>query len=601
MNGVKNEKKGFNFDIEQRLTAFGKAVLQDRYLLAGEDYKDMFVRVAKTYANDDAHAERLYEYMAKMWFMPSTPILSNGGANRGLPISCFLNESSDSLTGIAELWNENVWLASKGGGIGSYWGNVRSIGESIGKNGKTSGIMPFIKVMDSLTLAISQGSLRRGSAAVYLPVDHPEIEEFIDIRRQTGDHNRRSLNLHHGICIPDAFMEAVAKDDKWSLKSPATGEVMSQIGARDLWIRILNARMEMGEPYILFTDTVNAAIPEHHKKLGLKVKTSNLCSEITLPTGIDHLGNERTAVCCLSSLNIEYFDEWKEDGQFIKDVMYMLDNVLTDFINRAPADMKNAVYSATRERSIGLGTMGLHSFFHKNMVAFESAPAKSMNKKIFAHIKEHADIASKEIAVERGPCLDAAELGIMERFSNKTAIAPTASISIITGGTSAGIEPSNGNYYTHKTLTGAFPVKNKYLEELLEKMGQNTDEIWSSIASNDGSVSHLEFLSDYEKAVFKTAHEINQVWLVDLMADRAPFIDQAASNNLFVRSDISKLELHKIHFDAWQKGVKSLYYLRSMALSRAEKVSVLVEKRQKNESQEESLSGNLYEECLVCQ
>jgi len=587
-------------DIKDKLTDFGKAVLKDRYLMPGEDYKDLFIRVAKAYSNNEQSAERLYSYMSKMWFMPSTPILSNGGTNRGLPISCFLNECDDSLKGIADIWNENVWLASKGGGIGSYWGNVRSIGENIGINGKTSGIMPFIKVMDSLTLAISQGSLRRGSAAVYLPINHPEIEEFIDIRRPTGDNNRRTLNLHHAVCITDEFMKAVEFDLRWDLISPATGGVISKIGARDLWVKILSARMETGEPYILYIDNINKHIPKHHKELGLSVKTSNLCSEITLPTGKDHLGNERTAVCCLSSLNLEYFDEWKNDKQFILDIMYMLDNVLEDFIQRAPEEMKNAKYAASRERSVGLGVMGLHSYFHKNMIPFESAAAKSMNKKFFSYIQNEVNLASISIAKEKGACPDAKDCGLMERFSNKTAIAPTASISIITGGTSPGIEPSSGNYYTHKTLTGSFPVKNLYLEALLETKGMNTQDIWSSIANNDGSVAHLECLSDYEKSVFKAAHEISQPWLVDLMADRAQYIDQAASNNLFVKSDISKKELHKIHFNAWKNGVKSLYYLRSLSLSRAEKVSIMVEKR-KTKKVIENDGQSLYDECLACQ
>ncbi len=588
--------------IESRLTNFGSAVLEDRYLLPGEKPDDLFLRVASCYSNDKTHAERLYNYMCKMWFMPATPILSNGGLERGLPISCFLNECDDSLSGIANLWHENVWLASRGGGIGSYWGNVRSIGESVGSNGKTSGIIPFIKVMDSLTLAISQGSLRRGSAATYLPIDHPEIEEFIDMRRPTGDNNRRALNLHHGICITDKFMECVEKDEKWSLISPHTKQVISTVNARDLWIKILNARMETGEPYLLFIDTVNRAIPEHQKKLGLSVKTSNLCSEITLPTGTDHLGNERTAVCCLSSVNLEYYDEWKNDQQFILDIMYMLDNVLEDFIKRAPDSMKNAKYSAMRERSIGLGAMGFHSYLQKNNLPFESVAAKSLNKSIFQYIQTQANAASISIGKERGACPDAQSVNSGERFSNKTAIAPTASISIITGGTSPGVEPSNGNYYTHKTLTGSFAVKNKYLDVVLTKLGQNTDDVWSSISSHEGSVSHLEFLDDYTKSIFKTAHEINQMWIIDFAADRAPYIDQAASNNLFVKSDITKKNLHLLHFNAWKKGVKSLYYLRSIAMSRADKVSMLVAMENNAvKSSEDNSTGSLYEECVACQ
>ena len=361
-------EKGITIRIDRskdsKLTNFGKATLTDRYLNEGESYQDLFARVASTYADDNLHGQRIYNYISNLWFMPSTPVLSNAGTERGLPISCFLNEASDSLTGIVDLWSENVWLAAKGGGIGSYWGNLRSIGEKIGKVGKTSGIIPFIKVMDSLTLAISQGSLRRGSAACYLPIDHPEIEEFIEMRRPTGgDVNRRSLNLHHGVLVSDAFMRAVETDSQWALRSPKDGSVQSTLSARNLWIRLLTARVETGEPYIVYIDTVNRQIPQHHKLAGLNVKTSNLCSEITLPTGIDNHGHDRTAVCCLSSLNLEKYEEWKDNEVFVEDVMRFLDNVMTDFINRAPDSFKDARYSAMRERSVGLGVMGLHSYF----------------------------------------------------------------------------------------------------------------------------------------------------------------------------------------------------------------------------------------------
>ena len=353
---------------DENLTDFGRATLSDRYLGQNESYQDLFARVASTYADNNLHAQRIYNYISNLWFMPATPVLSNGGTERGLPISCFLNEAGDSLEGILDLWSENVWLAARGGGIGSYWGNLRSIGEKIGKVGKTSGIIPFIKVMDSLTLAISQGSLRRGSAACYLPIDHPEIEEFIEMRRPTGgDTNRRSLNLHHGVLVSDAFMRAVETDGQWALRSPKDGSIQGTLSARNLWIRLLTARVETGEPYIIYIDTVNRQIPQHHKLAGLTVKTSNLCSEITLPTGKDRDGNERTAVCCLSSLNIEKYDEWKDDKNFVEDVMRFLDNVLTDFINKAPDSFANAKYSATRERSVGLGVMGLHSYFQKKI------------------------------------------------------------------------------------------------------------------------------------------------------------------------------------------------------------------------------------------
>ena len=505
--------KGITIKIDRtrdsNLTDFGRATLSDRYLGANESYQDLFARVASYYADNNLHAQRIYNYISNLWFMPATPVLSNGGTKRGLPISCFLNEAGDSLDGILDLWSENVWLAARGGGIGSYWGNLRSIGEKIGRVGKTSGIIPFIKVMDSLTMAISQGSLRRGSAACYLPIDHPEIEEFIEMRRPTGgDPNRKALNLHHGVLISDAFMRAVETDDQWALKSPKDGIVQSTISARNLWIRLLTARIETGEPYIIFIDTVNRLIPQHHKLAGLNVKTSNLCSEITLPTGIDKDGKDRTAVCCLSSLNIEKYDEWKDDENFINDVMRFLDNVLNDFIENAPEQFNNATYSAMRERSVGLGVMGLHSFFQKKNIPLESAMSKVWNKKIFEHIQKKVDESSKELAEERGSCPDAADYGINERFSNKTAIAPTASISIICGGTSPGVEPIAANSYTHKTLSGSFNVKNIHLEKILKKYNKNNDEVWSSITTNQGSVRHLDFLSQEEKDVFKTAFEL---------------------------------------------------------------------------------------------
>ncbi|QDO99766.1 ribonucleoside-diphosphate reductase subunit alpha [Ferrovibrio terrae] len=577
LNTLQTER-GIRIDVDRSrdrlLTDFGKATLDDRYLLPGESYQDLFARVAGHYADDTAHAQRMYSYISKLWFMPATPVLSNGGTNRGLPISCFLNEANDSLDGILGLWNENVWLAARGGGIGSYWGNLRSIGEKVGQNGKTSGIIPFIRVMDSLTLAISQGSLRRGSAACYLPVDHPEIEEFIEIRRPTGgDPNRKALNLHNGILISDAFMRAVEADEQWALLSPHDQTVQRTVSARALWIRILTARIETGEPYLVYIDHVNRALPEHHKLAGLRVKTSNLCSEITLPTGIDHHGQQRTAVCCLSSLNLEYFHEWKEHPLFIEDCLRFLDNVLSDFIANAPDSMSKARYAAERERSIGLGVMGFHSFLQANGVPWESVMAKVWNRTIFKHVKEQSDTASRKLAEERGACLDAAEYGIMERFSHKIAIAPTASISIIAGGASPGIEPNVANAFTHKTLSGSFSVRNRYLEKTLEQYEKNDVDTWSSITTNGGSVQHLDFLSDDEKAVFKTAFEIDQRWLIDLAADRTPYICQAQSLNIFLPANVHKRDLHQIHFQAWKKGVKSLYYCRSLSIQRAETVS----------------------------
>jgi ribonucleoside-diphosphate reductase alpha chain len=591
---------------DANLTDFGKATLKDRYLGQNESFQDLFARVASVYADDNLHAQRIYNYISNLWFMPATPVLSNGGTERGLPISCFLNEASDSLEGITNLWEENVWLAARGGGIGSYWGNLRSIGEKIGKVGKTSGIIPFIKVMDSLTLAISQGSLRRGSAACYLQIDHPEIEEFIEMRRPTGgDVNRRSLNLHHGILITDEFMRAVETGGQWALRSPYDGTVQSTIPARNLWIRLLTARIETGEPYIIFIDTVNRQIPQHHKLAGLKVKTSNLCSEITLPTGKDNDGHQRTAVCCLSSLNIDTYDQWREDPKFVEDVMRFLDNVMTDFIERAPDEFAHAKYSAMRERSVGLGVMGLHSYFQQKNIPFGSVMSKVWNKKIFKNIQEKVDAASVNLAEERGACPDAAEYGMKERFSNKTAIAPTASISIICGGSSPGIEPIAANSYTHKTLSGSFNVRNKYLKKILQKYKKDTDEIWSTITTNQGSVAHLDFLTAEEKDTFKTAFEIDQRWIVELGADRTPHISQAQSINIFIPADIHKKELHDLHFQAWKKGLKSLYYCRSKSIQRAENVnkgsSTDVTKNVYSQGQESNNESNNYEECLSCQ
>jgi ribonucleoside-diphosphate reductase alpha chain len=582
------------------LTDFGKETLNDRYLLPGESYQDLFARVASAYADDEAHAQRVYDYISRLWFMPATPVLSNGGTGRGLPISCYLNSVSDSLNGIVDTWNENVWLASKGGGIGTYWGNVRGIGEPVGLNGKTSGIIPFVRVMDSLTLAISQGSLRRGSAACYLDVSHPEIEEFLEIRKPSGDFNRKALNLHHGVLITDEFMEAVREGAEFVLRSPKDGSERGKVDARSLFQKLVETRLATGEPYIIFIDQVNRSMPKHHRDLGLKVSTSNLCSEITLPTGKDHLGMDRTAVCCLSSLSLETWDEWNGDKMFIEDVMRFLDNVLTDYIDRAPDEMARAKYSAMRERSVGLGVMGFHSFLQARSLPFEGAMAKSWNLKIFKHIKAQVDEASMMLAHERGPCPDAADMGVMERFSCKMAIAPTASISIICGGTSACIEPIPANVYTHKTLSGSFSIRNPYLEKLLSEKSKNSDAVWNSILEQGGSVAHLDFLSEDEKATFKTSFEIDQRWLIELAADRTPFIDQATSLNLFIPADVDKWDLMMLHFRAWELGIKSLYYLRSKSVQRAGFAGG-VEADNTSEAPKYELATTDYDECLACQ
>jgi ribonucleoside-diphosphate reductase alpha chain len=581
------------------LTDFGKTTLERSYLLPGESYQDMFARVATAYADDADHAQRIYDYISKLWFMPSTPVLSNGGADRGLPISCYLNSVSDSLEGIVGTWNENVWLAANGGGVGTYWGGVRSIGERVKGNGQTSGIIPFIRVMDSLTLAISQGSLRRGSAAVYLDIHHPEIEEFLEIRKPSGDFNRKSLNLHHGIAISDEFMEAVRDGAAFGLRSPKDQEIVKLVDARSLWQKILDVRVQTGEPYLIFADTANRLMPQHQRQLGMKVRQSNLCSEIMLHTGPDHLGVERTAVCCLSSVNAEMFLEWRDHPTFIEDVLRFLDNVLQDFIDRAPPAMESAKYAAMRERSVGLGLMGFHSFLQAQNVPFESALAKSWNMRLFKHLRREADKASRALADERGACPDAAESGVMERFSHKLAIAPTASISIICGGTSAGIEPIPANIYTHKTLSGSFAVKNPYLERLLQTKGLDTDFVWLSILENEGSVAHMDELTQDEKDVFKTAFELDQRWVIELAADRTPEVCQSQSVNIFLPGDADKWDLHMLHYSAWERGVKSLYYLRSKSVQRASFAGSASEGTQ--QAFESPTTRTDYEECLACQ
>ena len=546
--------------------------------------------------------------------MPATPVLSNGGANRGLPISCFLNECSDSLDGIVNLWNENVWLAALGGGIGSYWGNLRSIGEPVGRNGKTSGIVPFIRVQDSLTLAISQGSLRRGSAACYLPVWHPEIEEFIEMRRPTGgDANRKALNLHHGVVITDAFMRAVEADEEWALISPKDETVITRVSARSL----------VDPPADGARRNRRAVLAVHRQRQPRHSRTSQdgrARSQDVEPVQRNHAadwqGQRRqpaTAVCCLSSLNLEKFLEWENHPTFIEDCLRFLDNILDDFIARAPDSMRRAKYSAMRERSVGLGVMGMHSFFQSQNVPIESVMAKVWNKRMFRHIKAQADEASIKLAEERGACPDAAEYGVMERFSNKIAIAPTASISIICGGASPGIEPTTANSYLHKTLSGSFAVRNEYLSKVLEKYGHNDEDTWSSITQHEGSVQHLDFLDEHEKMVFKTAFELDQRWLIELAADRAPFICQAQSLNIFLPANVHKRDLHMIHFMAWKKGVKSLYYCRSKSMQRAETATSADAKPAQSmpaNANEETVKNDTtlvaeevgkYEECLSCQ
>ena len=563
---------------DDKLTDFGKATLHDRYLLPDEGPQDAFRRVAKAYQDDDEHGQRIYDYMSKHWFMPATPVLSNGGTTRGLPISCFLNEVGDSFDSIDATQSENMWLASKGGGIGTFWGRLRSIGERVGRVGKTSGIIPFMKVMDSQTLAVSQGSLRRGSAATYLQISHPEILEFIHMRKPTGgDPDRKCLNLHHGVVVDDKFMRAVEQDEPYNLISPHTGEVIKTIHARTLWHKILDMRIETGEPYLLFIDSVNRALAPHALKLQLLCSTSNLCVEITL-----HTSSERTAVCCLSSLNIETYDEWKPHfEQLVLDVIRFLDNVLQSFIDTAPDTHKKAVYSARMERSIGLGVMGFHGYLMSRGWSYGSVESHKFNRRFFKEFAEHNHKANIVLGAEKGPCPDWERADIEGpplRCTNTSAIAPTASISIICGGASAGTDLIPANIYTHKTLSGSFTVKNKYLQAELHALGKDTREVWSQILRDKGSVKNLKFLPLETRDVFKTAFEIDQMQVVFMGGDRAPHINQSQSLNVFINPDANKGYVNNLHLEAWRRNIKSLYYCRSKAIRRAENITGTIER-----------------------
>ena len=578
-------------DRDNNLTEFGKKTLKDRYLLKGESFQDLFKRVAVAYSSNDDHAQRMYDYMSKLWFMPATPVLANGGADRGLPISCFLNYVEDTLPSIIGTFSENCHLSNGGGGIGTYWGAVREIGSRAGKNGKTSGIMPFMKVQDSLTLAVSQGSVRNGSAAAYLPVWHPEIMEFLDARRPTGgDPDRKTTNLHQGVVVDDKFMQAVENDEDYQLVSILDGSPVETLKAREIWIKLVETRMETGEPYIMFLDTVNKKKSSIYKKLGLNIHQSNLCAEIALATGPDNLGNNRTAVCCLSSLNLDTFDEWKNCPDFIGDIIEFLDNVMEEFIRKTEGRMgfEKARYSAMRERSVGLGVMGFHDFLQRNKIPFGSAMAKVWNNKIFSYIKEEVDKANEELAVTRGSCPDAADAGESKRFVNTMAIAPTASISVICGGASPSIEPWPANVFIQKTLSGTVIQKNKYLEIELEKLGMNTAEVWRGIEEKGGSVQHIQELGA-NREVFLTAYEIDQAWVVMLASDRQQYIDQSQSVNLFFPADADKKTINQTYLKAWKYGLKSLYYQRSTSVQRAKSNFVI------------DVGSKKDEECLACQ
>ena len=564
-----------DYSKDKLLTDFSIKTLQDRYLVGDEKSpQEGFARAAEAFCDDEAHAQRIYDYASNLWFMFATPVLSNGGTKRGLPISCFLNYVEDSREGITGHYTENAYLSSMGGGIGGGWSDVRSQGTKTSKGSESTGVIPFMKVVDAEMLAFSQGVTRRGSYASYLHISHPEIEEFLDVRKPTGgDTNRKCINLHHGIVISDKFMEVIHRatkendfNDDWDLVDPHSGEIVKTVSARTLWVKLLQNRMETGEPYLMFEDAVQADLPEFQQRKGLKVNHSNLCSEITLATN-----EERTAVCCLSSVNLEYYDEWKNHPAFIPDLIRFLDNVLTSFIANAPDELERARYSAERERSIGLGAMGFHAYLQKNNIAFEGALATSANMEIFKRIKSQAQRETERLAVEKGACPDDDTCSV--RNAHLLAIAPNASSSIICGNTSPSIEPFRANAYTQKTKSGSYLMKNKFLEEVLEKYNQNTDSTWTSIITNKGSCQHLEFLTEEEKEVFKTAVEINQAWVVEHASMRQEFVCQSQSVNLFFPPDVNKGDLHNVHMLAWAKNMKTLYYLRSEAISRADNVS----------------------------
>ena len=582
-----------DYSKDSLLDEFSLRTLEERYMVGDEKSpQEAFARAAEAFADDEAHAQRLYDYVSKQWFMFATPLLSNGGTRRGLPISCFLNYVDDSREGITEHYTENAYLSSFGGGIGGSWSSIRAQGTKTSKGSESTGVIPFMKVVDAEMLAFSQGVTRRGSYASYLHMSHPEIEEFLDIRKPTGgDINRKCTNLHHGVVIPDAFMEIIYRatkeldfDDSWELIDPHSHQVKKVVSARTLWVKLLQNRMETGEPYLMFEDAVQEALPDFQKRKGLRVNHSNLCSEITLATD-----EERTAVCCLSSVNLEHFDEWSKVPAFIPDLVRMLDNVLTVFIKDAPDSLEKAKFSAMRERSIGLGAMGFHAYLQKNKLSFEGMYATAINMKVFKHIKDDAIKTTHKLAVERGACPDDDSCEV--RNAHLLAIAPNASSSIICGNTSPSIEPFRANAYTQKTKSGSHLHKNKYLEQLLKDKGANTDNVWKEIVANKGSVQHLDLLTDHEKEVFKTAVEINQAWIIEHASMRQEFICQSQSVNLFFPPDVNKGDLHNVHMLAWAKNLKTLYYLRSEAISRADNVSSKVKREIIFEQ----------EDCLACE
>ena len=585
-----------DFSRDALFDELGLIRLRESYMRPDEKSpQERLAFVAQQFASNDAHAQRIYDYASRHWLSFSTPILSFGRSKNGLPVSCYLTYMPDSADGLVDTLSEVNRLSMAGGGVGIHVG-IRNADE------KSVGVMPHLKVYDAACLAYRQGSTRRGSYAAFLDADHPDIIPFVEMRKPTGDQNLKALNLHHGVNLTDAFMEKIEAsmrdenaDDSWDLKNPATGEVVETISARDLWQRILEMRMQTGEPYLVFLDTANRALPSWLKERGLRIRGSNLCTEIFLPTS-----ETRTAVCCLSSLNLEYFDDWKDHPDFIADTMEFLDNVLQHFIDHAPKHLEKARHSAERERSVGLGALGFHAYLQKKGIPLESALAKSVNLKIFRHIHDAALAADAKLCEERGPCPDAADAGVMRRFSHHTAVAPNATSSLIMGGTSPSIEPYRANIYRQDTISGAYIVKNRFLKAELAKRGLDTDEVWADLIAHDGSVAHREDLPESVRMVFKTAFEIDQRWLVDLAGDRQAFIDQGQSLNLFFPPDVSISYLHACHFLAWKKGLKSLYYNRSDKLRKADRVGVRAErKRIEDEIDMRAVADDTT--CLACE
>jgi len=587
-----------DFSRDSLFDELGIKRLKESYMKEDETSpQERFAYVSKTFGSNQDHSQRLYEYSSKHWLSYSTPILSFGRSKRGLPISCFLPYLDDSAEGLVNTLSEVNWLSMLGGGVGIGLG-IRSADD------KSVGIMPHLRTYDASSLAYRQGRTRRGSYAAYLDISHPDILMFLEMRKPTGDQNMRCQNLHHGINITDDFMHLIEQamldptfDDTWNLKDPHSGEVRDHISAKELWQRILEIRMQTGEPYLHFIDTSNAAMPEFQKKLGLSIKQSNLCSEIILPTD-----KERTAVCCLSSLNLEYFDEWKNDKLFLRDTAEMLDNVLQYFIDNAPDTIGRAKFSAKRERSIGIGALGFHAYLQRNSLAWESALATSANNRMFKHISEGLNEANLQLGKERGEALDC--VGTGRRFAHVMAVAPNASSSILMGNTSPSVEPFRANAYRQDTLSGSYLNKNKHLDKIIKEMCDadtelDYNEIWSSIIANDGSIQHLEFLDDWTKSVYKTSMEIDQRWLIDHAAHRQIYIDQAQSINLFFRPDANVKYLHAVHFQAWKQKLKTLYYCRSEKLAKADKVSKKIERQVIEEIDLKALATE--EVCLACE